>query len=559
MSNQGPEIKRCQNCKIDFEIEAQDFGFYEKMGVLPPGLCPDCRMRRKLIWRNERTFYKRNCDLCGKSIISIHHPSYPSPVYCFECHHSDGWGPHAYGVVYNPERPFFEQFGKLLARVPKATTHVGTGGSQNVNSEYVNFAGGNKNCYLIFNSTENENCAYSRGIIKSKDAGDIYFGEQLEHCYEGVNVNKSNAVFWSQNAVNCLNSYFLMDCADCQYCFGCVNLRHKSYYFWNEPLSKEEWEKKTGEVLKSYLKIEEIKVKFREFSAGFPRKENSNFKAANCFGDYIFESKNCVSCFETFGSEDCKYSVYIKLLKDGYDVVGRGIKSELLLETVGVGHGCSRVIGSWSVEGSHDVEYSYDLRACSYCLGCVGLKHAEYCILNRKYSEADYRVLREKIIAELKGKGVYGIYLPSEISPWAYNETLAQENYPTTKEEAVAHGFRWEDDIPRTKNKETLKPGNIPDDVRNVTDSILSETLSCIECGYNYRIVRSELDFYRQMSVPVPRKCFNCRHLARVGQRGSFKLYDRNCAKCNKGIKTVYPSDRPEIVYCESCYNAEVV
>ena len=56
------QIKNCQNCKQDFVIESEDFSFYEKMKVPPPTFCPDCRLARRLIWRNERTFYKRICD-----------------------------------------------------------------------------------------------------------------------------------------------------------------------------------------------------------------------------------------------------------------------------------------------------------------------------------------------------------------------------------------------------------------------------------------------------------------------------------------------------------------
>lgn len=554
-----PESRTCQNCKSEFVIEPDDFSFYEKMNALPPVSCPECRTKRRLLWRNERTLYKRVCDLCGASIVSIYHPKYSSPVYCFKCHYSDDWDPYAYGAAYNPERPFFEQFTKLLQRVPKGATHVGTGGDQNVNSDYVNFAGGNKNCYLLFNSTQNEDCFYSRGIIRSRSSLDLYFSEQAERCYEGVNVNKSSGVSWGQNVLDSIDSYFLLNCSGVQNCFGCVNLRHKSYYFFNEPLTEDEWKKRVREILGSYEKIEETKKKFETFAAKFPRKENNNLKTVNSFGDYLFESKNCYACYEAFGCEDVKYAFSIKLLKDAYDVTGRGIKSELLLETVAVGHGCSRVIGSWSVEASHDVDYSYDLRSSSYCIGCVGLKHGEYSILNKKYSEKEYWKIREQIVAELKEKGIYGHFFSSEFSPWAYNETLAQENYPLTKEQAITEGFRWEEEIPRTKGKETLKPEQIPDHIKDVPDSIVNETLQCVSCGHNYKVIPSELALYRQLNIPVPRQCFNCRFLGRIRQRGSFKLHERKCNKCGKSIQTTYPSESSTVVYCEQCYQSEVV
>jgi len=506
------ETKQCQNCKQEFNIEPDDFSFYEKMGVPAPGLCPNCRMKRKLVWRNERIFYKRICDLCGKSIITIFHQRYPSPIYCIECYHSDKWDPYSYFEKYDSAYPFFEQFNKLMIRMPKAALMIGTAeGTLNVNSEYINFAGGNKNCYLIFNSTMNEDCSYSRGIIKSRNTLDTYFTVQVESCYEGININKSNSIVYGQNTNDSLNSLFVLNCVDIQNCFGCVNLRHKSYHFFNEPLEKDEWEKRVSEIRGSYQKMEKAKKQFEEFSLKFPRRENSNLKTVNSTGEYIFESKNCHVCFEAFSCEDCKYGFSIKLTKDSYDVVGRGVKSELLLETVACGHGCSKINCSWAVEASHDIEYSYDVRSSEYCIGCVGIKHARYRILNKQYSEEEYKKLKDQIVEELKKNSAYGLYFPPELSPWAYNETLAEDNYPLGKEQAIAEGFRWEEDIPRTRGKETMKLEEVPDHIKDVDDSIVNEVLVCTGCGYNYRLIPSELEFYGRMVLPVPRKCFDCR------------------------------------------------
>ena len=58
------EVRVCQNCHQDFTIEEDDFSFYEKIKVPPPTFCPHCRLVRRLIWRNERSLYKRTCDMC---------------------------------------------------------------------------------------------------------------------------------------------------------------------------------------------------------------------------------------------------------------------------------------------------------------------------------------------------------------------------------------------------------------------------------------------------------------------------------------------------------------
>ena len=549
------ETKHCQNCKASFTIDASDFAFYEKMGVPAPGLCPECRMKRKLLWRNEVTLYKRNCLLCDKSIIAMYHPTAPYTVFCEECYKSDKWDARSFAQEYEPEKLFMEQLKNLIVRVPKEALYMG---KPSVDTPYQNFAGGNKSCYLVFNSPDNEESLYSRGIMKCKNVVDAYFTIGAELCYEAVNANKSSRIVWGQNVLDSLNSYFLLNCTGVQNCFACVNLRHKSYHFFNEPLSKEEWKQRIGEITGSYAKMQEARAKFEEFTLQFPRREHNNLRSTNSSGEYIFESKSAHSCFEVFSSENCKYSFAIKLTKDSYDAVGRGLNSELLLETVAVGEGCSRVTGSWGVGTSHNIEYSYDLRDCEYCLGCVGLRHAKYSILNKQYTEAAYHELRDRIIGELKRDGVYGLYLPPELSPWAYNETLAQEFSPLSKQEALGQGFRWQDDIPQTQGKETLKPENIPDHIKEVQDNILNEILVCVTCKRNYRLIHSELEFYRRILIPIPRQCFFCRHADRIRRRGPFKIFDRTCARCGKAIKTNFVPERPEIVYCEQCYNAEV-
>jgi len=90
--------------------------------------------------------------------------------------------------------------------------------------------------------------------------------------------------------------------------------------------------------------------------------------------------------------------------------------------------------------------------------------------------------LRTTIIEELKLQKEYGLFFPPTMAFFAYNETIGQDNLPLTKEEALKQGFRWEEYIPATKGQETLKPEQIPDHIKDVTDGILKETLVCISC-----------------------------------------------------------------------------
>ncbi len=490
----------------------------------------------------------------------MYNPSSPYTVYCHECWYSDKWDPFSYGQDYDSQKPFFEQLGELMKRVPKVTTYTDDY-AKNVNSEYINFAGskdGVKNCYLLFNSGSCEDVMYSRGVRYCRDSSDGYYGAYHELCYETVNVHKSSGIIFGQNVSGSVDSMFALNLSGCQDCFGCVNLRHKTRHFFNEPLSKNDYEKKVGEIRGSYRRMQDVRQRFEEFSLKFPRRENNNLKAINVSGDFIFDSKNIRASYEVDQAENCKYLFSVKGSDDSYDVIGYGYDSELLLECVAVGYS-NRVIGSFSSGSSHHLEYSVGTKASEYCFGCDGLRGAKFSILNKRYSEEEYKRLREQIVKALKDQGAYGLFMPPALAPFAYNEAIGQDVMPLTKEEALSQGFRWEENMQFTRGKETLTPDQISDHINDVSDKITEEILACITCKRNYKIIKPELDFYRRLVLPLPRQCFNCRHLDRIRRRGSFVLYDRTCVRCGKAIKTNFAPDRPEIVYCEACYQSEVV
>jgi len=82
-----------------------------------------------------------------------------------------------------------------------------------------------------------------------------------------------------------------------------------------------------------------------------------------------------------------------------------------------------------------------------------------------------------------------------------------------------------------------------------------------IECEITkkpFRIIKQELEFYRKYNLPIPRRHPDQRHLDRMSLRNPRHLYTRNCDKCKKEIQTTYSPERPEIVYCQDCYEKEV-
>jgi len=160
----------------------------------------------------------------------------------------------------------------------------------------------------------------------------------------------------------------------------------------------------------------------------------------------------------------------------------------------------------------------------------------------------------------------YGEFFPSELSPFGYNETTAQEYFSLRKEEAIAQGLNWREDDDRNY-KITKRSEELPDSVTETSDSILDEVIACEHkgkceegCMTAFRILPEDLKFYKRMNLPLPHLCSNCRRFQRVKQRNPLKLWHRKCMNdgCSNEFETGYSPERPEIVYCESCYNKEV-
>ena len=573
----------CQNCKKDFIIESEDFNFYEKIKVPPPTFCPECRTIRRLCWRNEMSLYKRKCDAEGhdENVITIYHPDEKLVVYDVKSWWGDKWNALSYGKKYDFSRPFFQQWKELRDSIPLQALS----NSNAKNSDYCNVAEDSKDSYMSSGSWRIEKTFYSNRIGAVKECSDLYVVHRSELCYEDMFCTDSYHLLYSFKCKNCVDSYFLYDCNGCIDCFGCTNLRNKSYCMWNEQLTREEYMSRLVKLnLKSYKAISKIKEKFDEFYAKSIHRFTNQIRVINSTGDNLDGAKNCKVCFDTFDRvEDCKYSHWSIRVKDAYDSgPGAGI-GELLYEVFDTGIGNFRNLFTSVVYSSNDVEYSFNCYGCSNLFGCIGIRNKNYCILNKQYEKTEYEALIPKIKEQMNNmpykdhRGLaygYGEFFPAEISPFCYNETQAQDYFPITKEEALKRGYRWRD---KKVNEylTTIEAENLPDSLEDIPNSITEEIIGCLHkgkcqdrCLGAFKITENELRLYHQLGVPLPRLCFICRHEARLKKRNPMRLWHRKCmceetnhehtGECEVEFETSYEPGRLEIIYCENCYNKEV-
>jgi len=548
-------IKICQNCKREFVVEPEDFNFYEKIQVPAPTLCPWCRQQRRMLFRNFKTLYKRNSDRSGQSIISMYAPWASYKVWGHDEWWRDDWDSKAYGRSFDFNRPFFDQFQELLLAVPRFSIM----NVKSENCEYSNFTWAAKNCYLVFGCVEDEECAYGHIVWESKDSFDNLYLYKSELCYETVDCLGSYRLLYSQECESCSDSIGLFDCRSCTNCIGCVGLKQKSYHIFNKPADKEGYEKFLKEhPLTDPATIPFILEKQRELRKKLPQRHFFGSHNTDVSGNHIYNARNLHYCFDVKGGENSKFIFTSRRAVDSYDA-GFSPDIELAYNSLTVLK-VARVFFSHMLNESSDIYYSDTCFGSHHLFGCVGLRHSEYCILNKQYSKDEYETLVPKIMEHMKNMGEYGEFFPAKLSPFAYNESIANEYVPLTKEQALAQGFRWSDQLPSTVGKETVRHEDLPKNPDEFSEALLAHTLKCVKCGRNYRFIPKEINFYKRMSLPLPQECFNCRHQRRMNMRNPRNLWKGICAKCGTELETSYPPEKQKEyqIYCDKCYLNEM-
>jgi len=585
------ESKQCQNCHNQFVIEPEDFQFYEKIKVPAPTWCPQCRTIRRFVFKNDLNLFRAQHAVTGKEIFSTYPAASGLKLYDHDYWWSDAWDPMRYGRDYDFSRPFFEQFKELLSEVPWAARSIW----HLEGSDYCNNASRLKNCYLCFDCDESEDCFYGVGFRHSKNSLDFAQANYLESCYELFSCDRCYRTFFSVESDDCLDVWFSRECYNCKNCFGCINLRHKQYYIWNKPYSKEEYGARLADFnLGSARALNEMKERVRNFWLRFPVKWMHGTHNENVVGEYVYHAKNVKYCYQSDkGVQDLKYCQrVVNGVSTSYDYTHWGDNSELMYEAVTCGENCRNVrfcFECWPA--CQDLEYSMSCHASTNLFGCTGLKKKQYCILNKQYSREEFFVLRKKIIAQMdampyvdaRGRVYrYGEFFPPDFSPLAYNEALAQEFFPLTEQGAREQGFFWRE-LPHREFETTLRATDLTDHIRDATGDMCKEIISCLGCSRAYRILAHEFEFYKRFGLPLPRLCHVCRYTERVKLRNPLKWHRRPCMclsagsasednvykntashfhgsnHCPNEFETSYAPERPEIVYCEACYNAEVV
>jgi hypothetical protein len=457
-----------------------------------------------------------------------------------------------------PEQPVMPRVLELMSRIPvPAMRHY----VPPKNSIAV-VALGIEDSFMVF-GFKGRRTLYSYVSSDVDDSVDIVFSRNITQCDHLVRSFRLHNVTHGYECIDCLNSAFLFDCKNCKNCFGASNQRNKQYLWFNEQLSKDEWERRRSEVDLG------CRSQVKRHADAFDRllledsvwPESFNEAAIDSIGDYLRNCTDCRYCFLVANN-----SVHNFWCAWGTNANGNAFCAGPLNATdcymSNVPGYCTKVKFSWKCARSDTVEYSINCFNCKNCFGCVGLQRKEFYIFNRPYPENDYWKIVDEIKSAMLDRGEYGRFFPLSFASahtklgGAVINTLFNPDdlvrWGATNFEPCsdgACGFEEKDITSMRKREE------IPDCIAQMDDGWIGASIYDADAKRRFSFLKPELEFYRQERVPAPTTHFTTRisNLYYVMQSPVFE--ERACNTCGMKFTTTVNVTYPDRkILCRACY-----
>ncbi len=561
---------------------------WEKFMLDMPNYAYWVRMLMRMNFRNEKKFCYAKTKNTQKTEISIVHDSVRDVLSPKDWYEEDFY---QYGIDYSGD--FQQDLKKLFSSVPYLSRFVLT----SENSEYCNQTYQEKDCYLCAWGQNGESCMYTMYDLYAKYILDCHGAFYGEIGYESIMIFKSFKFFYCTALVDCYNTRFSVDLKNCKNVLFGYGLDGAEYIFKNKKLDKEEWEKVFAEYQKKIETISGLQEVIKEYEAflqEYPRQAVRNVNVEWCIGTQINNSKNTIFWFGTDDSNDSIYCGVAWWWENFIDI-----------ESTSSSPRCYNCIWSIKMHGCISIANNFDemknsyydlyMRWSEYMLWCFGFANQSHCILNKRYAQEEWETLTKKIITELKSKWIRGQFLDTELSPFPYNDSVANKFFPIKNlkvwntlnvlnpdgvgtvevldpeafisdalldlggEEKLKIKWRNKDlEINIPEHMVAIAAKDLPNNINDVTDDILKKVVLCAETGRPFRIMKLELDFYRSYHLPLPIFHPDVRDVNRYKKMPNRWLDIYTCAKCNKETLAEYAPNDTRKVYCEACYNKEI-
>jgi len=535
-------------------MDEKEIGWYKKFNVPPSKYSPTTRIR--LVNSNFVLFdvwYNYHAET-GKSVISVIHPASGVRVLPDEEWFQKDFT--NFGREINWARPFFDQFFELTRAVPLAASYNYVRPENSL--AFISL--GDIDSYFVI-ACKSKRTFYGTNAFDVEDTAEIAFARNVQNSYNIIRAENIFNCRFLRESYECSNSAFLFDCRDCEFCFGATNKRHAKYLWFNEQLSKEEWEKRRAEIdLSSYIRRFEYENKFIKLINQSVWPENFNLNIEKGSGEYITDASNILNgYFVCSGSQSLHFVNHAGPTpsRDSCFAAGMVGSSDCYC---GLGFGsCSKVKFSLCVNNNDiDLEYCNSCYDCEYCFACVGLRRKKYCIFNKQYSEEEYWRLVDDLKCAMLKRGEYGEFPLMRFSTQYWKNSGTVQLYGASEADCKAMGADFFE--ANAAGAEGVDSNESTKDIEKVSDRAGLDELSKVVfldkvAGRRFRYLKQELDLYQKLNIAPPRS-HPSRRVQGLYAELNVPIFKNNiCGKCKKEIQVAENRNyHKRTIFCKACY-----
>lgn len=423
------------------------------------------------------------------------------------------------------------------------------------------FSMGDQDTYFA-GASASKNCCYINDCQEAESCVDSVAGINITDCYHINHCSRLHRCKFVYESFDCVESSFLFDCRNCEYCFGASNKRNKKYLWWNEQLSEEEWKKRVTEIdLGSFKVLQEQKEKFLQMIKEALWPENFNIQTTNSTGDYLIKcSNNVMSSYGRDGHDN--YYCYGMWGGARGNAFSTAVPGDNSYQAGPLGNSANIKFSPFMTR-CDDCEYCFGCYESTHCFGCIGLNHKEFHIFNKEYSEEEYWQKLDEIKCAMLEHGEYGQPLPAKFSPSYYPEGgallylgLGLEDWDMLgmmRYEAADQGAFGDQ---RYEGKDVVEIDQIPDNIKDLDpEEWIGKLISDADINRPYTFLKQEIDFYKKHGIAAPRQHFTARVRDILWAGNSGLLEKVQCQQCQKEIIVATNRTFPDKkVYCKKCY-----
>ncbi|HBR80902.1 MAG: hypothetical protein UX09_C0015G0004 [Candidatus Uhrbacteria bacterium GW2011_GWE2_45_35] len=551
-----PGEQICSLTGEKWQLPEKEIEYYKKFNVPPHNVSPNTLWKQMAYYDCAYQFWWNKHFETGAPVLSFHHPASGIRVLPDKEWHTKDFSETF--EEFDLAKPFFSQLRNLELCVPLLATFNRVEPENSI----VLMSMGDRDSYFVF-ACKSERSFFSGGAFGIADSSVVWLAFNITDSHYITHSQRLHNCRYVRESLDCVNSNFLFDCRNCNNCFGATNRRNAEYLFFNEQLTKDEYETRLSKIdLGQRSVVEAWQKKFDELLVKegiWP--ENFNVSTEQSSGDYLGNAVRCTECFSSgdnpvdawrsawiYGnSQGCVYSWGMVDNSDVYMCVSSPNSSKSKF--------CYR---SFRLD---NCEYCLMSSDCRDCFGCVGLKNKRFCILNKQYEETEYWQKVDELKCLMLERGEYGHYLPPELSSTYVPEGGATVYCGATEDELQKiGGLVFDPNAEGATGVDRLKVeprtlDSIPDSIDDLGDDWVGVPIYDEKAKRTFSFLKPELDYYRAKRIAPPAEHF-IRRLNEVALNGQLSSFEtKQCHKCQKELLVSKCPNYPDRkIYCNDCY-----